>query len=145
MSSSSDKAVVADIMSAFQAWQQTQTEYMARMAGQIINGVLLVETFVIPTAGYVAREWSVAAGAALVENHAETEVVSSSSGPSGDVPTSGVGVVIVPAQSARSHCLASRQLTIYGDPGARVTVQVVTHPVLTGFSAGITAVDGGAP
>lgn len=132
-----ERALGAELLEALRHQANTQTEWLERLAGQLVNHTLEVWSGVIPAEGYLTRSYGVAAGSIQVTSFATTATAHtltvSSSGPSAasTAPT-GTGTHPVPAGTSTVVALASRQFTIYGPAGDLVAFQV--------FTSGITPV-----
>lgn len=126
-----ERELVAELLDALRQQAQTTTEFMARLGGQVINDVLEVATLVIPTEGFIARDYSVAAGCIDVSNLgvAANLMTVTSGGPGAAAPPSGTGVYIIAGGSRRTVSLASHQFTIWGTAGDKVSFQVFTSAI----------------
>lgn len=137
------RVLAAELLDEFRAYAQTHTDFMARLAGGIVNDVLGVETVTFDAAGVIARQWKVAAGSVEVCNLSSDPVTVVAGGPGPGAPNVGVGVSVVPAGAIRIVNLGARQMTIYGTAGDQVSYQAVTRGGLLGTT--IAALDGGTP
>lgn len=127
-----ERILAGELLEAFRAHAQTSTEFMERLAGRLVNHVLLVETAVFDaTATPIYRSFKAAAGAIEVSNRGANDITVSAAGPSSSAPPSGVGVYVVAAGTTRVVALASRQVTLYGTAADKLSFQVFTagpHP-----------------
>lgn len=125
-----ERLLAAELLAELRDYHQRSTEWMARIAGGIVNDVLSVETATFGADGVIHRSWHVAAGIVEVRNlSTSAEVTVTSSGPSSTAPASGVGVSVVPAEDVQYVGLASHQMTLYGTEGERVCWQAYTRGV----------------
>jgi hypothetical protein len=121
----SQRVLVAELLAELRALHLTMTEYAARLGGRAVNNVLGVETFAIPTDGYVNREYGVAAGAVDVSNPGNNIVVVVAGGASSPAaPGTGVGVYRIPAGTARTVNVGTHQIGFYGTAADVVSIQV---------------------
>lgn len=118
--------VAAETLQEIQLLRQTMTDFAAQLAGRMVNKVLTVETRAFPADGSpLTWQFQVAAGAIEVQPLGTNAVTVDASGPSSAGPVVGVGVSVVqPNVGPRTVALASRQVTLYGTAGDRVSVQV---------------------
>lgn len=127
------RVLSAELLAAFRAYAQTSTEFTARLAGQIINNILLVRTAAFTAEGIIAHEFGVAAGYITVAPLDGTSVTVVSAGPDGSAPAQGTGVTVVLSGQRATVPLASHQVTLYGTEGDRVSYVIgtaVPGPVL---------------
>lgn len=127
---SKDKDLTAGLLQMLEHYAQTTTEFAAQLAGQAVNDTLEVFTGVIPAEGFFTREYGVAAGSIEVSNWgaAANFMTVTSGGPGSAVPV-GTGSYTIAGGQARTVALASRQFTIYGTVGDKVSFQVFTGAV----------------
>lgn len=127
-----ERALGAELLEALRHQANTQTEWLERLAGQLVNHVLEVWSGTIGADGYIAREYGVAAGSVLVQNNSTTaghNVTVSSGSPVGSDAPSGLGTWVIPPGACQVVPLASRELTIYGTADDTVGFQVFTSLV----------------
>lgn len=103
---------------------QTTTERAARLASQMVNGVLEAGTVIIGADGTLAKSYHVAIGSVVVTNTTGAQLVVSSAAPGGTPPTSGNGVHLVPAGLVMTLPIGSRNLTFFGAAGSTFSIQV---------------------
>ncbi len=137
-------AIATEILGELRRITATQTVYLERLAGQVVNHVLEVATVAIPDDGWVTRSYHVAAGSIVVDNPGLDDVTVVSASPSGTKPAVGVGVYIVPGGTLRHINLASHDVTLWGTSGAVVSFQTLTTPA-AGGTGGIAQINGGTP
>jgi hypothetical protein len=127
-----ERVLGAELLQALRHHAQTSTEWMERLAGQLVNHTLLVWSGAIPPTGVIFWEFGVAAGCVRVVLPEGGRVVVSSAGPAATEP-SGLGTWVVghadAAYASETVPLASRVLSVYGTAGQAVQVQVFTAPV----------------
>ncbi len=124
------KGAELELMAAAAAQLRTSTEYVAGLAGQVINNVLDVFTATFDSTGMITRSYAVAAGSVKVRNLSGANAVTfAAGGPQATVPTTGVGVAVVPLGVSDTVPLAGHEFTLYGTSGQSVSVQVFTAAV----------------
>lgn len=137
-----ERVSMAELFEALRHHAQTNTEWLERLGGQIVNHTLEVWSGAFGDTGYISLQWGVAAGSIYVRNLGVAEagvdphiVTVSAAGPSagGSVP-SGLGTALIPAGQGDTVPLASRQATIYGTPDDLVW--------FAAFTAGVRPVAG---
>lgn len=136
-----ERVLTAELLAAFQDYARTQTVFNERLASQVVNHVLDVQTITIPTAGYVWRTYRVAAGSVEVRNLGTHQMTVVAAATSDSAPANGSGVYVVPAGAVALVNIASRQFTLYGTAGDQASYQVFTTGGLSASNWG--AVDGG--
>jgi hypothetical protein len=136
--------LAGQMLAEFRAWAQTHTEFIARLAGNVVNDVLRVKTATFDANGTpIGDDFHVPCGTLEIENlgtHPMT--VANRTDATGSAPSGGVGVRIIPAGAHRYVPIGSRSFTIYGTAGDQVSYAAYTRSVAGG---GLGAVDGGAP
>lgn len=137
-------AIATEILAEIRHLNQTQTVWVERLAGQVVNHVLEVATVAIPDDGWVTRSYHVPAGSIEVSNPGLDDVTVVAGSPATSVPAVGVGVFIVPGGTLRHVNLASHAVTIYGTAAAVVSFQVLTTPACGG-RGGLAQINGGTP
>jgi hypothetical protein len=122
-----ERVLAGHLLQELRHQTQTSTERNARLASQVVNGVLEAGTFVLDAAGRLDRSYHVAIGSVVVVNTTGAIVTVSAGGSTGGAaPTSGDGVHLVPIGQTLTVPLAARQFTLYGTPGASVTLHAWT-------------------
>lgn len=128
--------LIGEQLAALAEASQTMTKLTAKVAGRIVNDVLHVGTYAIPQPSAVDPDplWNYAAGVVIgsvklrnLGTHAMTVVGRAADG---YVPTGGVGVWVVPANSEDIFPMGTRTITVYGTAGDQFCVAL--------FSAGLT-------
>jgi hypothetical protein len=114
--------LAAQMLAAFREYAQTHTDFMARLAGNIVNDTLQVLTATFDSTGVITRDFHVAVGSLEVENLGTHIVTVVNSGASSGPPTGGIGVRVVPANARRLVPIASRVWTVYGTAGDQVSL-----------------------
>jgi hypothetical protein len=126
--------VVAALVDDIRYLRGTATEMAAHLRSQAVNGVLEVATLAITSDGNLTRTYNTAVGSVVVVNANATAVTVASGGPTGTVaPTSGRGVMTVPANSWLAVPIGAHQFTVYGTAGQLVGLQVFTGMQAFGF------------
>jgi len=134
--------LAGQMLAEFRAFAQTHTEFMARLAGNIVNDVLRVWTVTFDATGVVSQDFHVACGSLEVENLGTHPVTVINRGDaSGSAPGGGVGVRVVPAGGHRIVPIGSRTLAVYGTAGDQISL--VAYTVSARVGGGLGAVDGG--
>lgn len=132
---SKERQLVAELLDALRQQAQSTTEFMARLGGQVINDVLEVYTGVIPPEGYITRDYNVAAGCIDLSNlGVAANLMTVTSGGVGSAVPSGTGSYAIAGGTRRTVALASRQFTIWGTAGDRMSFQVFTSAIRPGTS-----------
>lgn len=122
--------VMAQLAADIRRELATQTEHMARLAGGLVNDVLLSATYTFDATGVVFGQFKVSAGSVDVDNlGANPMTVIGRSDSTGAAPTQGVGVRVVPKGTFRRVPLASREWAIYGTAGDQVSLAFYTTGV----------------
>lgn len=107
--------------------QLRETSSAAAVAAQsALNGVLAVETIVIPAGGVVSRQYRTQVGSVVVANHGTATVTVSSSPQGPGAPSSGQGLHPVSKSTAVSIPIGSHTVTLYGTADDVVGLQVYT-------------------
>jgi len=89
------------------------------------RSVLACETWQFDSHGVITRSWHVPFASVAVDARASTQPVTVTSSPVSEViPTSGVGLAVIPTGKAAVCNIAGRALTLYGKAGDTVTIQV---------------------
>lgn len=120
------RTLVAEMLQELRLLRATTTEEAGKLRGQLLNDVLEVGTYVIGADGTLSRSYNVPCGSVAVINLSTSEMAVTSSAPGPSAPAGGVGVTIVPAGSWLSVPIGSRNVTIYGAVGARLSLQAFT-------------------
>lgn len=94
----------------------------------VIAETLATETFVLDVNGQATRQFAFAYAAVAVTSLSTQVVTVSSSPPQGTAPGSGPGVALVPPNKGAVHCMSGHVVTLYGNPGDRVTLSVFARP-----------------
>lgn len=127
-----ERALQLELFDEFRTYMQTMTAAAARLAGRVVNEVLAVKLATIPAGPnppVVSDNFHVAAGSIYVRNLGTHPMTVHANGPGDAAPTGGVGVWIVPANTADTIAIASRQVSIYGTAGDQVEYQAFTGAV----------------
>jgi hypothetical protein len=94
---------------------QTQTEYLERLGGQVMNHVQEVGKFTFDAAATpMQKDYPVAIGCIVVNNTSDTTVTVVSGAAAGSVPTSGLGAFDVAAGTQRTVPIGGHVVTVYG-------------------------------
>jgi hypothetical protein len=127
------RVLEAELLSALKHAAQSQTEFMERLGGQIVNNTLQVFSGVFDATGFVTAQWKVAAGSIYVNNLgvAGHRITVSSGSPGASVP-SGTGTFLVDGGTARTVPLASHNVTLWGTAGDAFSFAVFTAAVRPG-------------
>lgn len=107
---------------------RTMTEEIGKLRSQVVNDVLTSELLTLDATGQASREFRVSCGSAAVANHSGHPIVLHGGGPQGAAPGAGRGVHQIPAGVERVVNVAHHVLTLYGEPGALVSLEVFTRP-----------------
>jgi hypothetical protein len=122
-----EREVLASLVEELRYLHGTQTEMIAHLRSQAVNGVLEVATLALDSTGALARSYNTAAGSVLVVNTTPAAITVQSGGQSGSTaPPTGRGVSIIPAATSLPVPIGAHSFTIYGTPGAIVSFQVFT-------------------
>jgi hypothetical protein len=125
--------VAVEHLRALHTLGQHVTEAAASIRGHMLNNILSTETVQIPASGVLNRDYSVAFGSVAVGNPSAANVTLATE-QGGNVPTNGIGVMIVRPNIFAVHNIAARQFSVYGTPGATVylCVYAAAQAPLTG-------------
>jgi hypothetical protein len=104
------------------------TSAVSALHGLVVNECLSTETLILDGSGNAVRWWTVPFGSVAVHNTGANTLVLANQPMAGAAPASGVGVVLVPPNSAVCVNLVGRTLSLYGTIGARVVLSVFTKP-----------------
>lgn len=123
-----DRVLAAQMLEQLQHLSTTMTSWAERWGGQIINHVLEVGTYTIPAAGYLERQWHVAAGCVVIRNlGTHTMTVTTGGSASGTVPVgNSTGMWVIPAGAVDVVNIASRQVAIFGTAADQFSLQALT-------------------
>jgi hypothetical protein len=125
-----ERTVAGEQLAELRALRNTMTEAVARLSGQVINGVLQVETVIFPADGSgVERSWHAPIGSVQVVNPIITagHIVTVVSGnAAGFAPTAGRGVFLVRPNSSEVVSIGGHVVTFYGTPGEAFSYQAFT-------------------
>jgi hypothetical protein len=105
---------------------RTMTEEIGKLRSQIVNDVLTSELLTLDSSGLAVREFRVPFGSVAIANHSAADVVVHAGGSMGATPGTGRGIHRVPAGTERTINLAHHMLTLFGAPGASISLEVFT-------------------
>jgi hypothetical protein len=88
------------------------------------QAVLACESWAFDTNGLISRWWHVPFRCVAVSSLSTMSVTVTSSTPGESAPTSGPGMAVIAAGKSAVCNIAGRALTLYGNPGDIVTLQV---------------------
>jgi hypothetical protein len=94
----------------------------------VIAECLTTATLKFDARGIAEFGWPVPFASVAVTNLSAQPVTVTTQTPSDTAPVTGQGVAVVPANSGTSYNMAGCSLTLYGNPGDRVTMSVFTRP-----------------
>lgn len=137
LSKDDERAVsLADVVAELRLMRETSTAAAARAtAGGIVNDVLEVSTRKFDASGVMVLDYNVAVGSAMITNPAGTQVTYQAGTQTSDTaPTVGNGVQVVPAVSWLAVPVAAHSFSLYGTPGAQVSLQVFTGMTAFGIT-----------
>jgi hypothetical protein len=104
----------------------TSTEEIGKLRSQLVNDVLTSGLSILDSNGLVTFEFRVPMGSVAIANHSSWDLVIHAGGAGASAPGAGRGVHKVPAGIQRTINLTGHVLTIYGQPGATVSVEIFT-------------------
>lgn len=141
MSKPTEAEHVAQLLSHFDG---RLTELVSLMRGTVANQTLFSGTVKLDAAGVWTASWEVPYAAVMVGSSCAVTI--DSSGTKDPAPLEGIGVHKTSAGCPGHWRVTGRELTLYGTPGARVSVIVTTDAPdhLIGAPAGTTTVPIGA-
>lgn len=121
---------------------RTMTEEIGKLRSQVVNDVLTSELLTLDATGQASREFRVPFGSVTVANPNGSEVILQGGGAQGSPPGGGNGVHAIPSGTQRTINLSHHVLTLYGTPGARISLEAFTKaqpptagPVLSDIAA----------
>lgn len=129
--------VSSQMLAEIQHALNTQTEQIARIAGNIRNNVLESGTYTFDASGVIQGRYKVAAGSIDVDNlsAANAMILVPRADSGGTPPSQGIGMRVIPKASFRpSLPLDSHDWTLYGTAGDQVSLAVYTSPPKTANS-----------
>lgn len=124
-----ERQLAAELLAAFREYAQTNTEFIARLAGRVLNHVLLVKTSVFDAnATPVTEQFRTPVGAVEVTNPSTHTVwvMPGGPGPGNTPPTAGVGLHPILPSSRQTVPIGAHNFTLYGTAGDTVAYQVWT-------------------
>jgi hypothetical protein len=104
------------------------TQLVSTLRGAVVNDVLYSGQVVLDANGVATIDFETPCGSISVGNHSNAVIVVADGGTQANAPSNGPGVFTVGASAGETINHATREFTIYGTPGAVVTVQVFTRP-----------------
>jgi hypothetical protein len=121
-----EKELLCSLVEEMQHFRTTTTEFASRYFGNLTNKVLAVETVQFDSTGFVQRQYQATAGCVEVRNLDATNPVTLQVGGAagGSVPTTGVGVYVIPGGKVQVVNIASTDFTLYGTAASKVSFQV---------------------
>lgn len=128
-----NRVLQAELLAELRHNAQSQTEFMERLGGQIINNTLEVFSGQFDATGVFSRNWKVAAGSVVVNNLgvAGHRITVSTTAPGSVAPT-GTGTFLIDGGTSRTVPLASHNLTLYGTAGDFFSYAAFTAAVRPG-------------
>jgi hypothetical protein len=102
------------------------TTAVSDLHGLVVNECLSSETLILDGAGNASRWWTVPFGSVAIHNTGANTLVVANQPMAGSAPKSGVGVILVPPNSAVCANVSGRILSLYGTIGAQVVLSVFT-------------------
>lgn len=129
-----DDQRMIDLLVAMDRSSSSITEAVAQLRGLSTNDVISVDTVLLDGDGQRSFEASVPFSAVAVTSVAWGELTLTTQAYTGQRPTIGAGVAIVPAGACAVLPLAGRVLTVHGRPGETVCVILLKRalaPVIT--------------
>ena len=115
------------MLSELRVMNQTSTQIAAKLKGGIVNHVLEVSTFKIPSVGYKVCEYNTAIGSVVVANLGDNTVTVQSGTQSGEAaPTIGIGVQVLPGRTWLAIPIGANSVTIWGTAGDSISFQAFT-------------------
>lgn len=124
-----ERILAGELLSEFRAMKQTMTEFAERLAGRLVNHVLLVKTVTFDAAGNpIPLSWGSAAGSIEIQTGANPVWVQSGTAGS-SAPTGGVGVYKVPGNTKTTVAVAAYEVTLWGTAADTISVQVFTSAI----------------
>lgn len=137
-----ERILAGELLAALRSWQQTMTQFIARLTGRLTNNVLESGTRIFDTTGVMGLKWGTPCGAIEVSN-VSTHPITIAGGATNTTvaPTSGVGVHIVPAGAVRLINIDAREATLWGTSGDQVCLQAFAWGGVA--QSGLIGVDGG--
>ena len=127
--------VLAELAEELRHERATMTEVVGHLRSQTANDLLLVNTAIFPTIGYVDHAFGSPYGSVQVSNHSSAGTVVVSADPPQSGAPNGRGAYRVGPGCSAVINLHGRALTLYGTAGERVSYQVFTRawpPFATG-------------
>jgi hypothetical protein len=121
-----EREVLLEVLQEIRALREMSTHLMARHTGGIVNGVLAVETFLIPVQGATSRSYGTPIGSVVVFNPGGRQLTVHNAALQSSPPTVGTGVTLVPPGASVAVPVASPVFTVYGGAGDVVSIQAFT-------------------
>lgn len=126
-----------DFLHILTAHGERMTELVDLTRGLMVNAVLASMTVQIGPEGSFCRSWSVPFAHIFVVNHGATLMTLTSDTPGGSAPTTGPGVHRIPPGGYRGTNMASRTLTLYGNPGDLASIEVNARTQPPSYDSGV--------
>lgn len=121
-----ERLLVAQLVESLQYQNATMSDRYARLASQVVNGVLEAGTAQLDTSGTITRDYQTTIGCLVVTNVTGATIVVSADSPGPSAPTIGVGVHQIPNGAIMTVPIGRHQFTIYGAPAGLVSFQAWT-------------------
>lgn len=135
--------VFAQMLAEMRHQRMSNTSVVQLLRSGTTNDVLLTELVQLDANGYAQRAFPTPMGSVAVANHsATTQMIVAGTSVGGAPPSSGVGLFKVPASTAALVNIASHVLSLFGEPGGQVSIQVFAKAQPPAFGAGVGPVVG---
>lgn len=102
------------------------TSAVSDLHGLVVNECLTTETLLLAADGSASRWWTVPFGSIAVHNTGNITLTVCNAPMSDKAPATGLGVILIPPNSAVCANVSGRILSLYGQAGARVGLSVFT-------------------
>lgn len=117
-------ALATELLDAIRKLDATSTELIGQLRGGMTNSVLQAGLYALNTDGIWSGGFRVPMGSVYVANHGSGDLTVSGSAPGNGAPQQGISLSRIPAGCYAVINLASANLTVYGNPGEYVSLQV---------------------
>ena len=122
-----EREVLASLVEELRYIHGTQTELVAHLRSQAVNGVLETAALPLGADGWLSRTYNTAVGSIVVVNSTAATLTVVSGGQTGSgVPTGGRGMQIIPASGILAVPIAAHSFSLFGTANAVISFQVFT-------------------
>jgi hypothetical protein len=117
-----------EVMTAIGTVHDRVAALTAVLRDMVTHETLTTTTLAFGADGTAVFDWSAGFASVAVTNTSAQDVTLTAATVQDGAPLTGSGVALVPAGKGATYNLAGHALTLYGNPGDRVTLSVFSRP-----------------